>query len=263
MITKNVKRAWLMMISVLLVFTLSITCAYSALFSSATSTGTITFENMYNIVVSKNGNVNLSSPNVTFTNKLFNGSASAVISLSETTTTATSLNNGSITGNFTKYAWQVASSDLNSTELLYQVYAREDYTYYPKLKILLQYTSNSSGYDSVHLSLKTTQSDSYTIVDDAGKMYYSYSVTSSSGENYLVTFPIQSVTNGNTYLREITIIQIDGGYAKKMTGQGKTIKNYEMVLNDIMDGVYFETSNKPSNVTLTTTFEVDKEPTFN
>ena len=158
MIKRSLKNASYMFLSVMVAIALSITITYAAFTSKAVATGTITFETMYNIVVAKDGTTNLGAPTISFTNKLFDGSASAVISLSETSITATSLNDGTINGNFTKYAWQIAGSNLDSTNLHYSVYARTDYTYYPALKVVLQYNGSSSSIDGVHLSVKDAQS---------------------------------------------------------------------------------------------------------
>ena len=118
MIKRSLKNASYMFLSVMVAIALSITITYAAFTSKAVATGTITFETMYNIVVAKDGTTNLGAPTISFTNKLFDGSASAVISLSETSITATSLNDGTINGNFTKYAWQIAGSNLDSTNFI-------------------------------------------------------------------------------------------------------------------------------------------------
>ena len=191
---------------------------------------------------------------------MFDGSASAVISLSETLITATNLNNGTINGNFTKYAWQIAGSNLDSTSLHYSVYARTDYKYYPAIKVVLQYSGSSSSIDGVHLSVKNAQSVGVMYDEELGA-YYSYNVIKDS-KHYIVTFPMQSIVSGTTQMREIYIIQLDGTSALQVTGQWKNVKNYELVLNDIIDGIYFETDNKPTNASLTTSFQVSAEPKY-
>ena len=96
--------------------------------------------------------------------------------------------------------------------------------------------------------------------DEEVGAYYSYNVIKDS-KHYIVTFPMQSIS-GTTQMKEIYIIQLDGTSALQVAGQGKNVKNYELVLNDIIDGIYFETDNKPTNVSLTTSFQVSAEPKY-
>lgn len=262
MIKKNLKTATIMLLNVLLIFSMVATLTFSAFTANAKATGIIKFDKQYNLLVAKSTNTstNIESSNIELLQSFLSGTVIATINLTDSNSGAieSSINNGTITGNFKKYDWGIEELDFNNESLVYIVYAYQNYTYYPQLKLTINYQNTIDGFNDVHLSFNTTQNQVFSIRDEQG-IYYSYMVMSGT-TRYLVTYPKQSIVEEGVCSREVTCIPIsNNGTPLSYTGIGINNENYRLVLNDIINGVYFD-STYTGNVTLVSKFIIN--PTF-
>lgn len=238
--TKSLRNVIIFAVGLVIALAVVLTSTYSALIASRTATGTVTFTENYKLSVAKTAGSEIQSSDITLEKNFFHGSATANVALSATNTTATSLNNGSIVGNFKKYSWGINGLNYPSEGLVFKVNAQSTYTFYPKLEITLKYAKATVGMKDVHMSFNTEQNNIYAIKSD-DNVYYSYMVTVGSTK-YLVTYPTESQTNGTNYERKVVIVPLDAnGQAQSVVGKGLSTECYRLNLTDIVEGVYLET----------------------
>ena len=238
----NKREIIILMMSVLLVLSIILSVSLSALLSNKSVKGVVVFSSKYALVVAESSNPtqNLQTSSISFDKKVLSADVVANVELTQQSQVSTnSINNGSIVGNFYKYSWGIDDIDLDSQSLIYKVFADNDFSFYPQLKISISYKSENFG--GVHLSFRTQQDNVYSIVDSMGQ-YYSYYVKVGD-YNYLITYPTVSTLEDGYYLREVTCFVLDEyNQPMKFIGQGADIASYTLNISDIIDGVYFEDS---------------------
>lgn len=255
--TMSFKRLILTFCSIVLMFSVLVVSTFSALTNSKVAVGRITFDDQYKLIVAltDNASSSISSSDITISKQYFSGSALANIKLTATSNTATSLNNGSITGNFKQYSWALNGVNFATQDLEFSVYALKTYSYYPQMKITLQYTG--TGFEDVHLAFNTSQDKVFSMGDSTGK-YYSYFVRA-NGQNYIVTYPKESQPSNGVIKREISCIPLGADNKPlKVTGTGISNLNYNISVKDILNGIYFE-SDYSGTPTMQVKFSLDKE----
>lgn len=255
--TMSLKKLILTFCSIVLIFSVCVVSTFAALTDRKVASGTVTFDDQYRLIVAltDNASSSMSSKDITINKEYFKGSALANIKLSATSNTATSLNNGSITGNFKQYSWALDGVNFATQDLAFSVYAMKAYSYYPQMKITLQYTG--TGLEDVHLAFNTSQNKVFSMGDGDGK-YYSYFVRVNS-QNYIVTYPKESQPSNGVIKREISCIPLGADNKPlKVTGTGISNLNYNISVKDILSGIYFE-STYSGTPTLQVKFSLDKE----
>ena len=245
-------------LSMIVLISVVMTYTISALQATKYATGVITFSSLYNLTITKDGTgEEISSSNITIKKNLTTANVVAKIDLTVNEgETYTTINNGSIEGNFYKYDWGIKSEsgaiNFDSESLVYGVYASSEYEYYPMLTAKLKY--EGQGYEEAHISINTEQNAVYSIIDPTG-VYYSY-IVDTTEYKYLVTYPRLSEEENGYETREVKIIIIgNNGEPQKFIGTGIENKQYELRLNDIINGVYIDSAHV-SQVELEVTFDL-------
>ena len=254
---KTLRNIIILAVSLTLALSIVLVTTYSALTASKTATGTVTFTENYKLSVTKTNDTALESSDVTIVKNYFNGSASANIALSATNETATSLNNGSIEGDFKKYTWSMNGLNYPTENIVFKVNAQSTYEFYPKVEITLKYAKATQGMKDVHLSFNTEQKNIYAMkVDDT--IYYSYIVLLENAK-YLVTYPQDSQTSGTNYERTVVIVPLDAnGQAQSVVGKGLGTECFKFDLTDIVEGVYLE-SGYVGSASMTVKFSLNQD----
>lgn len=246
--------------SFLVVIMILLTGTCSALFVSKSAEGIVEFNRNYTLTVSSSNTNILQSNNIKITHNVASGDVQANIQLSkdsESNDKINSINNNTITGNFYKYNWGIDELNLNNESLMFNVYAQNNYVFYPKLDITIKYKGD--GLSVVHLGVNTTQDIIYTVSSSNGT-YYSYLIEVDNYK-YLLTYPNISQMQDGYVVRQVTCLILDNnGEPVSIVGQGNEIVSYQLKIEDLINGIYFD-QNYAYDTSLEITFSI--KPSFN
>ena len=253
----SLKKIVPLVICLLIVFSSTVCFTFSSLFDSKIATGYITFNPQYKLILSKSSSIDteFNSSDIEINKSFFSADVSAVINLSKTEEVASSINNGTIVGEFNKYSWNIDGLDFDADSLVYSVYANSTFSYYPVINIILEYVG--TGFENVHLSFPTEQNKIFSIISVSGE-YYSYYIQTDS-YNFVVTYPKLSENSGGLIQKNVRCFVL-GSNNKPLQFVGTNIDeiNFQLNLLDLLNGVY-SNSSYIDNVKLKVNFNISNE----